>query len=53
MVVRSIEKKSKLLCMTCICLLFLKIPASQVVSREIDPKTHTQLIESFIDEIGE
>lgn len=27
--------------------------ASQVVSKEIDPKTHTQLIESFIDEIGE
>ncbi len=27
--------------------------ASQVVSREIDEKTHEQLIESFIDEIGE
>lgn len=27
--------------------------ASQVVSKEIDPKTHEQLIESFIDEIGE
>lgn len=27
--------------------------ASQVVSKEIDEKTHEQLIESFIDEIGE
>ncbi len=27
--------------------------ASQVVSKEIDGKTHEQLIESFIDEIGE
>lgn len=27
--------------------------ASRVVSKEIDPKTHEQLIESFIDEIGE
>ena len=27
--------------------------ASQVVSKELDEKTHEQLIESFIDEIGE
>lgn len=27
--------------------------ASQVVSKEIDAKTHEQLIESFIDEIGD